>query len=512
MKLRKLLACGLLVITALSLCSCGKDGDKNGSGATNSGDDSNSNSHEGTYILVDEIIENNAKTFVLANENGTIKLNGYEKVEDFYNNTSVAQNENSDYGIIDAKGKEVVPFGKYKDIDRVNDYGILCNFFEVKTQDSKYGIIDNEGKEIVPCDYDYIYTRFFSSFQDKNGTTVSIPMFECKNDSDNVYDIYSRLGTKVISGCTDSNNILYFSLDRKAENEGVFFYNNEDTTKVDFISEKTGKSILTLNISENADYEVYISGLILYKNNETDQYEVYMTAADGTSATKIFDDSFSIAYVSDKYRIIPIRNSIHEEYNNKALIFDESGKLCHTVDNNGNFYIFGSGNNTTYFSQVDGSAYDVYDSEFKKTGQLYDINIRRCFYAAKTASNSPAYTIYDINSKVIYENAEEAYAGGYKIEGGKIIYSLGNSDDAHLLIIDENQEYDRSLNTGYALILTKDSTDSTKETYSIYDYNGKVCDIGPRFDKLCDNVNLYCLDDKYYNYEGKLIYEKKGNN
>lgn len=143
MKLRKLLTCGLLVITALSLCSCGKDGDKNGSCTTNSGDGSNSDSHEGAYILVDEIVENNTKTFVLANENSTIKLNGYEKVEDFYNNTSVAQNENSDYGIIDAKDKEVVPFGKYKDIDRVNDYGILCNFFEVKTHDSKYGIIDN---------------------------------------------------------------------------------------------------------------------------------------------------------------------------------------------------------------------------------------------------------------------------------------------------------------------------------------------------------------------------------
>ena len=58
MKLRKLLTCGLLVITALSLCSCGKDGGKNGSCTTNSGDGSNSDSHKGTYILVDEIIEN----------------------------------------------------------------------------------------------------------------------------------------------------------------------------------------------------------------------------------------------------------------------------------------------------------------------------------------------------------------------------------------------------------------------------------------------------------------------
>ena len=57
-KLRKLLTCELFVITALSLCSCGKDGDKNSFGATNSGDGSNFNSHEGTYILIDEIIEN----------------------------------------------------------------------------------------------------------------------------------------------------------------------------------------------------------------------------------------------------------------------------------------------------------------------------------------------------------------------------------------------------------------------------------------------------------------------
>ncbi len=105
----------------------------------------------------------------------------------------------------------------------------------------------------------------------------------------------------------------------------------------------------------------------------------------------------------------------------------------------------------------------------------------------------------------------KTYTGGYKTKGDKIIYSLSNSYNTHL-ILDENQEYNCSLHTEYALILTKNSTDSTKETYSIYNYDRKVCDIGSRFDKLCDNVNLYYLDDKYYNYEEKLIYEKKGNN
>ena len=507
MNLRKLLAGGLVVVTALSFWACGSDSGKKDSGKKDSG----SAVSLGNYILVDEIENDDGKkTFVFANEGGTIKIDGYREVEGFYKNVGVAQNEDYEYALIDTKGKELIPFGKYKSIYMQDDYGDYYDLYKIEDEDGKYGIIDSAGKEIVPCDYEYVSTSFFINFYDENGQDTSVPFFECETDTDDVYDIYSRFGTKLISdyNAEFSDDIRYFSFDSKTENTGVFISSTEDNTKVDFISEKTGETILSLSDSEEVNYKAYDTGLVLCYKDDVD--EVYMIAKDGTSAKKIFDEDFNYCYASDKYRIITIQFSKDDNYDDSAIVFDESGNICATVKNDGDFLIIGSGNDTKYFSQIGNTTYEVYDSDFKKTGELYDVYVCYSFYAARTEKSSTTYTIFDSKSKEIYKDAEYVSYNAFKVGDDKVIRDFGSIYEGKYSIFKENQESAGGLNPGYTFVR---NIDGGKETYTINDYNGQICDL--KSEHLPDtykNVNLYNYGSKYYDYKGKLIYERKSDN
>lgn len=174
----------------------------------------------------------------------------------------------------------------------------------------------------------------------------------------------------------------------------------------------------------------------------------------------------------------------------------------------------GEGKNTRYFSQSSAHSYDVYDANLKKINEFSKIEVCESFYAGMTDSNSDTYTIYDLNDKVLYENAERDSNAthSYKIDDNKLIQHFEFGDYKNYIILDENQEKLSGLHHGYTLVKTTDPSDSDKKSYAIYDYKGKICDIGSKSVDECDNVNLYKVDNKYYNYNGKLIYEKKDKN
>lgn len=92
--------------------------------------------------------------------------------------------ERSDYswGVIDSKGNEIVPFGKYDWIDgfeqglcRVKIGKQSSNFI---CNDNKWGIIDENGKEVLPCEYDEVWNfigkKRFSTRVVKNGVASEV--------------------------------------------------------------------------------------------------------------------------------------------------------------------------------------------------------------------------------------------------------------------------------------------------------------------------------------------------
>ena len=92
----------------------------------------------------------------------------------------------------------------------------------------------------------------------------------------------------------------------------------------------------------------------------------------------------------------------------------------------------------------------------------------------------------------------------------KVIRDFGSIYEGKYSIFKENQESAGGLNPGYTFVR---NIDGGKETYTINDYNGQICDL--KSEHLPDtykNVNLYNYGSKYYDYKGKLIYERKSDN
>lgn len=86
------------------------------------------------------------------------------------NTLFTVENKEYKYAVLDIKGTEVIPYGKYSYID-----GASHNYFRVKVGGSpdclegngaKWGIINSKGEEVVPVKYDFIqpfYQKDYSS-------------------------------------------------------------------------------------------------------------------------------------------------------------------------------------------------------------------------------------------------------------------------------------------------------------------------------------------------------------
>lgn len=112
------------------------------------------------------------------------------------------QNKKYQHGVINSKGVEIVPFGKYKWIDgfdhglsRVNLY---FNNNEHKIVVKKWGIINSEGEEVVPVEYDEIWNFYdkerITTIAFKNKKIINISLKDLLNTADkSIYknDIYN---------------------------------------------------------------------------------------------------------------------------------------------------------------------------------------------------------------------------------------------------------------------------------------------------------------------------------
>lgn len=111
-------------------------------------------------------------------ETGEIILLPYWHVELQDNGLIIVREEKGLYGIIDQKGREIVP-PKYDHIDYFNN-GLAI----VRDEKGLYGIIDQEGKEIVPPKY--------ADIDDFNN---GLAIIKSKND---LYGLINEKGKEVI--------------------------------------------------------------------------------------------------------------------------------------------------------------------------------------------------------------------------------------------------------------------------------------------------------------------------
>ena len=126
------------------------------------------------YIRSGGKVETHQKSlYGLLNINGELVLNAeYSEIVPAIGDSLLftVRKNNGQYGVLDARGIEIVPFGNYGYID-----GFDKGLARVKTKNGimgmgyKWGIIDNTGKEVLPAQYDAIW-----NFYGKNRDTTRV--------------------------------------------------------------------------------------------------------------------------------------------------------------------------------------------------------------------------------------------------------------------------------------------------------------------------------------------------
>lgn len=96
--------------------------------------------------------------------------------EKTYGNVTVIQHSDYKWGVVNAVGEEIVPFGKYDWIDGFDSglarvkIGTAPNNID---SNNKWGIINEKGEEVLPIEYDNIWNfvgkNRFSTKVEKNG-------------------------------------------------------------------------------------------------------------------------------------------------------------------------------------------------------------------------------------------------------------------------------------------------------------------------------------------------------
>lgn len=82
-------------------------------------------------------------------------------VENNYGEVTVVEHSDYKWGVIDSKGNEIVPFGKYDWIEGFEQG--LCRVkigkqsSNLANNDNKWGIINEKGEDVLPCVYDEVW-------------------------------------------------------------------------------------------------------------------------------------------------------------------------------------------------------------------------------------------------------------------------------------------------------------------------------------------------------------------
>lgn len=310
------------------------------------------------------------------NPDDVLSLEQYDKIQSMYDNISVFENgtaiviKNNGYGLINYKGKEVLPCS-YDLINSSND-GI-----RIITLNSKKGLIDVSGNFIVKCIYDDVYMNFFNyiplkrhnkwGFIDKKGE-LKLP-FKYDNvkyvdDSiaivkyNNLFGIIDYGGKTIIDFKYD--NIWY----RPFRDSNISFLKSNN--KIGIIN--SSNKIVTECIYDNLaipqdDYLSLTKGKSL--NHNTDVHGMIKAETGEVAIPFIYEDlgnyseGLIMAKKDGKYGYLDINNNIiipfiYEDAKDfsqgKALVYKQTGyvntiiglipqRKCGYINNNGDVVI-----------------------------------------------------------------------------------------------------------------------------------------------------------------------------
>lgn len=485
-----------------------------------------------TNIKADEVnlirIEEKNKVGYINSDGEVLAKPKYISGTNFYKGYALVKNYNNLSGVLNGKAKLEVPFGSYFYIDLYSNRYIVSKF---TNEGLKQGLLDENLKELTRFNYDNISYSKSGLFLFIRGETMGLMNSEGKeiysyvvdevdnrdisieisssestekyakikiNDSSTI--INTKTGKEVYKYTLSDiyvldNNVFYVKPNSDSENNKYFVIKDDrvvyetsnykrlrvedinsnvaigikDNAKKDYINLSTKEVI---NSNDNIDYE-YSDGVVLEKNHnftvDKDEYKIlYNNKVIGEfTDIKPLDNTFTNGFMKIK------------ESDSKYGFINKKGKVITSkgYDNLSDFEDYGYAvvTNDNSYGVINSNGKEVIKPEYDEI-VLLDSDL---FNTVKKSSNEEVF-VFRVNDK----------------------YGIINSK-GKILIKPIYKEFSL-VSTKYPII---------KATYNNEEILINLSTFNELTMKIDDEVNVYenyiTIGDKYYNYNGNLIYETK---
>lgn len=485
-----------------------------------------------TNIKADEVnlirIEEKNKVGYINSDGEVLAKPKYISGTNFYKGYALVKNYNNLSGVLNGKAKLEVPFGSYFYIDLYSNRYIVSKF---TNEGLKQGLLDENLKELTRFNYDNISYSKSGLFLFVRGETMGLMNSEGKeiysyvvdevdnrdisieisssestekyakikiNDSSTI--INTKTGKEVYKYTLSDiyvldNNVFYVKPNSDSENNKYFVIKDDrvvyetsnykrlrvedinsnvaigikDNAKKDYINLSTKEVI---NSNDNIDYE-YSDGVVLEKSHnftvDKDEYKIlYNNKVIGEfTDIKPLDNTFTNGFMKIK------------ESDSKYGFINKKGKVITSkgYDNLSDFEDYGYAvvTNDNSYGVINSNGKEVIKPEYDEI-VLLDSDL---FNTVKKSSNEEVFA-FRVNDKYGIINSK----GKILIKPIYIEFSL--------------------VSTKYPII---------KATYNNEEILINLSTFNELTMKIDDEVNVYenyiTIGDKYYNYNGNLIYETK---
>ena len=475
-------------------------------------------------------IEENEKIGYIDNSGKIIIRPKYNYGTDYYSGISIVKNQNDLSAVLNGKGNLITSFGDYYYIERFSNRYIASKF---TNQGFKLALLDKNLNELTKFKYDDLTYSKYNTFLFKDGDKMGIlnengkeiysytvdevddkkiDIEVSKVDSNNKKDRYAKLkinnSSTIISLSTGKEVYKYTLDDINVLPNNIFYIKNKNNDNNKYIVIKNDEIKYETLKYKSVRIDNYDSNILIANDEEENTYYINL------NTKKVMNDNDNIFYTyGDGY----ILEKTHDFSSNKDL---------YTIKNaNKKYGSFSDLKPVT--SEFSNGLLMVYVNEDKfnfvnLNGKLINDNS----YETATDFNEFGYSIVsnDGNYGVINSRGEEVVKLKYdKIEfiNSTLFSNIRNNHRSDLFIFSLNKKYGIIDSNGKIIInASYDSFDYLSNNYGIikgkYNSDNMLINIISGKDleiKECKDTQIHenyiLCDKKYYNYDGKLIYQSK---
>lgn len=439
-----------------------------------------------------EFIEyKDGKSYII-DYNGNLKTVDNIVSTGYRNGVAISVDDDKKYALIDISGKEIVPRGKYTCMMFKAVQG--KELIEVYDENDKVGIIDYSGKVVIPIQYKFI------KFQN---ITEEIAVYQCTYE-DKSFDVYCGNGIKI------GSYPKYTYIKVKSETDSF-----TDDAYFDFIEMSDGEyQIMNVNTGDKIDLD---------KDAQPNRME--KNAVIYNKKIEFYDKNMKVIKT---FTIEELNNMFNEKFDSlegcklhmstlspSVFYFVIEGMFDHyeTIVMNNKSEVIGKYNNylnwvqnysSKYYALSEGDNHVIYDLKGKEKLKAKNMQAVFDFGVLVKDDDMEHMRIIDFKGKDLFVNVEKKGSSTYSLENGKMLYYFNDRADYYLI----DSKYDELHGAKGNNVFLQDKS---KNTIAIYNLESKKITFEfkkERYKGHCDYVKAFELDDGYYNYNGKMIYEK----